>query len=68
MNTQGGSAFREVLKNNINKKLQVSLSVEAIERFRGTRDVLSYGLTVEEMMEIFLWCGMCKEVKLVDIC
>jgi arginase family enzyme len=43
------------------------LTVEAIERFRGCRDVLSSGLTPEEIIEIFFLLGRSEKVKLVDI-
>ena len=44
----------------------MSLTVEAIERFRGCRDVLSSDLTVEEIIEIFFILGRCGRVKLID--
>lgn len=45
----------------------MTLSVEAIERFRGCRDVMAQGLSVEEIMEIFLLLGRNNKVCLVDI-
>lgn len=45
----------------------MSLSVEAIEKFRGCRDTLSVGLTVEEILEIFLLMGTNEGICLVDI-
>lgn len=47
--------------------MQVSLTVEAIECFRGCRDVMSAGLTPEEILEIFMVLGANRKVKLVDI-
>ena len=38
-----------------------------IERFRGCRDVLALGLSIEEIMEIFMLFGSSNKVILVDI-
>lgn len=57
----------QLLQRSENEHIHVSLTVEAIERFRGCRDVLSSGLTVEEIIEIFLILGRCGRVKLIDI-
>lgn len=48
MNTQAGVVLSGILKEMKEiDSVHVSLTVEAIERFRGCRDVLSVGLTVE---------------------
>lgn len=67
VNTQAGFVFNQLITKLKGEKIHLSLSVEAIERFRGCRDVLALGLTVEEIIEIFLIAGMSKGVLLVDI-
>lgn len=65
--TQAGTALKEILAKTESENVHVSLSVEAIERFRGCREVFSTGLTVEEIIEIFFQLGKSPKVKLVDV-
>ena len=48
--TQAGYVMNSFLKSVKEDKIHITLSVEVIERFRGCRDVMALGLTVEEIM------------------